>query len=533
MKQKTNAMLAKKKSATSKKILASYVSDTHTLNKKKTIDSRIDFIYSKKSAFWTKYQEEKIVLLFKDTARNVSGYKNFLKEIKVNVAKVATYTDLDTLPPVTKANYLRKHSWETLCKKNVLINDALVLTSTSGSTGTPFYFPRNNELDMHSALYHQMFVRCSKLKVTKSTLVIDCFAMGVWIGGLLTYQAFKHITESGYPMTIITPGVNKKEIYDALKHLGPQYEQIILCGYPPFMKDVVDEAHLHGIVWSRFDVRMVFAAEGFSEAFRDYMMKKTGMKNPYRDTMNIYGSADVGTMAEETPICVLVRRLAMKHIGLYTKIFGQATRLPTLTQYIPTAINFEPIDGKVYVSSDTVLPLVRYEIGDNGGVFSYQELVKMCESEGIDIKNECKKVGIEDTVAELPFVYVYERTDFSTKLYGAIIYPEYIKHGLQSEKLENSITGKFTMYTKYNETQDEYLEVNVELLPGVNETKALYEDVMHSISKSLIEKSAEHKNNVSMMPKGKVDPVIVFWPHEHEIHFKNSGKHKWVKKDSF
>jgi phenylacetate-CoA ligase len=111
--------------------------------------------------------------------------------------------------------------------------------------------------------------------------------MGVWIGGLLTYQAFKHITESGYPMTIITPGVNKKEIYDALKHLGPHYDQIILCGYPPFMKDVVDEAHLHGIVWSRFDIRMVFAAEGFSEAFRDYMMKKTGMKNPYRDTMNI------------------------------------------------------------------------------------------------------------------------------------------------------------------------------------------------------------------------------------------------------
>jgi hypothetical protein len=89
------------------------------------------------------------------------------------------------------------------------------------------------------------------------------------------------------------------------------------------------------------------------------------------------------------------------------------------------------------------------------------------------------------------------------------------------------------MYTKHNETQDEYLEVNVELLPGVNETKALYEDVAHAVSKSLIEKSAEHKNNVSMMSKGKVDPVIVFWPHEHEIHFKNGGKHKWVKKDSF
>jgi acyl-coenzyme A synthetase/AMP-(fatty) acid ligase len=44
-----------------------------------------------------------------------------------------------------------KRKAKSLCKKNVFVNDALVLTSTSGSTGAPFYFPRNNDLDMHSA----------------------------------------------------------------------------------------------------------------------------------------------------------------------------------------------------------------------------------------------------------------------------------------------------------------------------------------------------------------------------------------------
>jgi phenylacetate-CoA ligase len=146
-----------------------------------------------------------------------------------------------------------------------------------------------------------MFVRNSSIDVNKSTLVLVCFGMGVWIGGVITYQAFKAISERGYPMTILTPGVNKREIFEALKNIGPKYDQVIMCGYPPFMKDVVDEAKLHGINWHHYNVKMVFAAEAFSEKFREYIMRKVGMKNPYRDTMNIYGSADLGTMASETP----------------------------------------------------------------------------------------------------------------------------------------------------------------------------------------------------------------------------------------
>src|SRR6266853_359753 len=123
-----------------------------------------------------------------------------------------------------------------------MTEQSLVLTSTSGSTGKPFYFPRNGILDSQSSIYHQMFLKNSQLDVNKSTLVLICFGMGVWIGGLITYQAFKSISVRGYPMTILTPGVNKREIFEALKTIAPKYDQIILCGYPPFMKDIVDEA---------------------------------------------------------------------------------------------------------------------------------------------------------------------------------------------------------------------------------------------------------------------------------------------------
>ncbi len=497
--------------------------------KKEIVEKQLDFIYQKKSDFWKKEQEKKLLDLFHTSAEKVKAYKDFLKKARINPEKIKTFKDFQKVLPVNKDNYLRSYPWEKLCMPNSLIEQSLVLTSTSGSTGRPFYFPRNGLLDAQSSIYHQMFLKNSGISKNQSTLVLVCFGMGVWIGGVITYQAFKSLSERGYPMTIITPGVNKREIFEALKNIGPKYDQIILCGYPPFIKDVVDEAKANGVNWHDFNIKIVFAAEAFSEKFRDYIMKKTGMKKLYRDTMNIYGSADLGTMAEETPISILIRRLALKNEKIYKKLFVDATRLPTFAQYIPQFINFECVNKSIYCSGDNVLPLVRYEIGDNGGVVYFKEVEKIFAEEGLDLRLEAKKAHIEDTIAELPFVYVYERTDLSTKLYGAIIYPEYIKTGLQDSNLEKYITGKFTMFTKHNEKQDEYLEVNIELKPGITESDWLIQEVSQSISASLMERSAEYKNNADMMP-GRVEPCIAFWPHEHPTHFQTGIKQKWVKK---
>jgi phenylacetate-CoA ligase len=498
--------------------------------KKQFANKQLDFIYSQKSSFWKKEQEKRLLDLFHTSADKVKAYKDFLRKARINPDKVNTIEEFQKVLPVNKDNYLRSYPWEKLCMPGSLVAQSLVLTSTSGSTGRPFYFPRNGLLDAQSSIYHQMFIRNSGIDPNKSTLVLVCFGMGVWIGGVITYQAFKSISERGYPMTILTPGVNKREIYEALKNIGPKYDQVIMCGYPPFMKDVIDEGKENGINWSSFNLKMVFAAEAFSEKFRDYILRKTGMKNPYRDTMNIYGSADLGTMAEETPISILIRRLALKNKRLYKKLFDQATRLPTLAQYIPHFINFECTKNNVYCSGDNVLPLVRYEIGDNGGVHNYTDVEEIFKSEGMDLKDEAKKAGITDTIAELPFVYIYERTDLSTKLYGAIIYPEYVKMGLQNATLEKYITGKFTMFTKHDKKQDEYLEINIELKSGINESDWLTDEVARLIYEELMEQSAEYKYLTGML-NGRVKPHIIFWPHEHPLHFQTGIKQKWVKRD--
>ena len=467
---------------------------------------------------------------FHGCAKHIPAYKDFLRKNGVKPEMVRSYSELDDLPPVGKDSYLRKFPLEKLCYDGTLKEQSLVFTSTSGSTGAPFYFPRNGILDEQSSMCHEAFLRNSKLDSKKSTLVLVCFGMGVWIGGVITYQAFKKITERGWNLSILTPGVNKKEIFAAMKNLAPHYDQIILAGYPPFMRDVIEEGEAEGIRWKSFDMRLIFAAEAFSEDFREYLMKKTGIKEPYRHTMNIYGSADLGTMATETPLAILVRRLALKKPKLYRKLFKEAHRLPTLAQFNPHFINFEEIDGHIYITGNNILPLVRYEIGDNGGVRTYDGVAEIFKSEGFNLEKEIRKAGIKDTVTELPFVYVYERSDLSVKLYGAIIYPEHVKYGLErSARLQKYLTGKFTLFTKYDKDHGEYLELNLELRPDTKENKKLAKEVIKCVSASLAEKSAEHKNNFDLLGN-KVLPRVVFWPHGHPEHFQTGIKQKWVKR---
>jgi phenylacetate-CoA ligase len=476
----------------------------------------------KPEEFWLDLRKKNLIQVFKRTVKNVPAYKNFLKLNRVELAKVNTLGDFENLPSINKRNYFHVNSFDKIIESGSLENNSMVLTSTSGSTGQPTYFPRLEALDLQYSVLAEFFVNNGP---KGSTLFVDCFGMGVWIGGLISYQAFRYMSLRGYPVTIITPGVNKKEIFHCLKQMAPNFDNVIIAGYPPFIKDVIDEAPLEGINFKKFKTRLLFAAESFTEKFRDYLARAVKIKDVHHDTLNIYGSAELGAMAFETPTTIFIRRLAIKHPRIYMNLFN-TDKTATLAQYNPMFVNFEAMNGRVLITAESASPFVRYEIGDNGGVLSINEIKSKFKDSGIDLDREIKKAGIK--ITNLPFVYVYERTDLSTKLYGAIIYPEPIRNGLQDPKLYKYVTGKFTMITKFDKKENEFLEINVELKVGVkssNHIKKLCEDL---ILNHLLKKNAEYKNNYSSIPH-KVKPRIVLWPNSDPVHFTVGAKQKWVK----
>lgn len=497
---------------------------------KKNASARIiGLIKSKPPRFWDKEREKRMLETFHRAAVSVPAYKDFLRKHGVSPKNVKTLKDFEKVPPTSKKNYLKKYPLEKLCWEGNL-EKPLVFTSTSGSTGEPFYFPRGEKLDWEYSILTELFLKNSAIKDKGPTLVIIGFGMGVWIGGLITYKAFEIMSrERNYPVSIITPGINKTEIYNALKNLAPHYAETIFVGYAPFTKDVLDGAAAQGINLKKLNLRLLFAAEAFPEKLRDYFSKKLGLKNSIRDTLNIYGSADIGAMAFETPLSILVRRLAMQKELLFHDVFSPIHKTPTLAQYNPLFVNFESQNGEVLITGDNTIPLIRYAIGDHGGAMSFGDVKDKLSRHGFDLEAEARKAGIPDCVWKMPFVFVYERMDFSTTLYGLQIYPETIREALIDEPLSDFLTGKFTMITRFDKKHNQTLELNLELQKNKNATPRLKKTALTMITTNLRKKNSEFRELSDYLGK-RANPNLIFWPAEHPEYFRPGIKQKWVKK---
>lgn len=484
----------------------------------------------RKSAFWEKLRERRALALFHDAARRIPAYKDFLHKHHIEHSKIRTFKDFALVPPVSKKNYLRQYSLRELTWDGTLAAP-LVWTATSGSTGEPVYFPRGRALDEQYAEIVESFLANGVNDGGRGTLVIVCFGMGVWIGGLITYSAYEIAARrNDLPLTIITPGINKKEIFNALHNLAPHFSQTILAGYPPFIKDILDDAKRQGVDAKKLNLRLHFAAEAFTENFRDYLGEVGHLKNVLLDTMNIYGSADIGAMAFETPLSILIRRLAVAGKGkqLFGSIFPNASKTPTLTQYHPSAIAFESPEGEILLTGNSAVPLVRYAIGDHGGAMSFAEIEKKFSDAGIALRGAAIRHGLKKYILELPFVFVYERMDFSTTLYGLQIYPEHIREALITPGVKKFVTGKLMMETKFSKKHDQYLEVNLEMRPRVKMSKKIKETALKAIVENLDKVNSEFRELHRFLGKRAL-PQLIFWPAEDAKYFRPGVKQKWVQ----
>lgn len=484
-------------------------------------------IRAKNSAHWEQVRKRRALDLFHRAAREVPAYKDFLNKNGINPDKISKYSDLTLVPHITKDNYLRKYSLPELTWGGSL-NHPLVYTSTSGSTGKPIYFHRSGELDSQSAIMHELFYEFGE-PVNGPTLVIVCFGMGVWIGGLITYQAFQIMKERGYNLSIITPGINKEEIFRALENLAPLYSQTILAGYPPFIKDIVDEAKERQINLAKLKLRLLCAAEPFTEKFRDYLVAKTSVSR-WSGVSNIYGTADLGTMAMETPVAVLIRTLAARNANLFKDLFGEINKTPTLAQYIPDKISFDTEkDGELIITGNNSVPLVRYAIGDHGGTYTFDQLNAKLKKCGIDLAEEAGKSGVSGLNIQLPFVYVYERVDLSTTLYGLQVYPEPLREVFLTDTFNQYFTGKFTLETNYTRSQNQYLYIHIELKPQKVISAKTRTNLLQALIKQLEAKNSEYRELHAMLGR-RAWPKLVFWPNGDHKYFKPGIKQRWVNK---
>ena len=200
--------------------------------------------------------------LFKTVASTVPAYQSFLATHKINGETIQTLADFQKLPVICKENYISVYSLPELCEDGML-GGCDMIAASSGSTGKPTFWPRFFTDELQIATRFEQIFHDSFSADNKSTLAIVCFTLGTWVGGMFTTNCCRYLATKGYPITVITPGNNKTEILRVVEELGSNFEQVVLLGYPPFLKDVIDTGIANGLQWKQYKIKLVMAGEVF------------------------------------------------------------------------------------------------------------------------------------------------------------------------------------------------------------------------------------------------------------------------------
>jgi phenylacetate-CoA ligase len=467
--------------------------------------------------------EERVLTLFRSAADEVPAYRAFLEAQGIAPAAVDSFEGFQRLPLVTKDNYMRAYPLPKRCRKGRLC-DTHVVAVSSGATGQPMFWPRTLTHELEIAVRFEQVFRDAFRANERSTLAVVCFAMGTWVGGMYTAQCCRYLAQKGYALTLITPGNDKREIFRVVSELGPAFDQVVLLGYPPFLKDVIDSGSAEGVDLRRLSVKLVFAGEVFSEEWRTMVCDRIGAEEPCCDTASLYGTADAGVLGNETPLSIAIRRMLARHPAAARELFGES-RLPTLVQYDPHSRFFEVVDGTLVVSADGGVPLVRYHIADKGGVIPYESLLKFLRMRVGDPIAELP--AAHRRVRELPFVYVFGRADFTVSYFGANIYPENVTVGLEQAEVRAWATGKFVLEVGHTPDGGEFLAVAVELLPNLSGTEAIREQVTDSILRELLRLNSEFAHYV---PPEYQRHVVRLLPFGDPAYFRAGIKHRYTRK---
>jgi len=465
-----------------------------------------------------------VLALFREVAADVPAYRELLRAHGVDPAAVRTPEDFARLPLVTKEGYLRRHPLAARCRGGDLSTCDFVAVS-SGSTGEPTFWPRFVSDELAVAARFEHVLHDSFEADRRRTLAVVCFPLGTWVGGMFTASCLRHLAVKGYPITTVTPGNQKAEILRVVRALAPSFEQTVLLGYPPFLKDVVDAGLADGVRWSELGVKLVLAGEVFSEEWRALMAERAGLARPLHDSASLYGTADAGVLGNETPLSVCIRRFLAERPDAARAVFGEA-RLPTLVQYDPLTRWFEEHEGTLVFSADGGVPLVRYHVDDSGGVLPYATMIARLRDLGLDAEAEVRRQG-ERGVRPLPFAWVFGRSHFAVSYYGANVFPETVSIALEQPETRGWVTGKFVMEVKEDAARDRQLHVAVELATGAEAGDARVDLAADAIVKVLRRLNSEFAGYV---PPERQRPRVTLWPAGHPEYFPAGVKHRYARK---
>jgi phenylacetate-CoA ligase len=458
---------------------------------------------------------------FYEAANSVPAYKSYLRALGVRPLSLKpTQANWDKIPQIDKKNYISKNNLSDMTLGGHISSHNKMLSLSSGSSGNPTFWPRGIYQEIEGAYFHEQLLTSHFALADHKTLVVVTFSMGSYLAGTYTYNSLRWVASKGYDMSIVTPGINKEDCLSMIKSLAPYYDQVILAGYPPFVKDLLELGVIKGIKWEDWHIKLLLASEYFSEKWRDGVAKIAGIKDVISDTTNIYGASEGTLFGWESKEAIFIKRAASQNKTLHRALFG-SDLTPTLVEYNPALRYFEVIEGRLHLTAWAGVPLIRYDLKDYGGILSTEKRRKILRDFGIDISKHFKKSELTD----YPMVYVEGRVDLSASIYGVLIFPEYIKKVVENEW--DRLSGRLTIQTRSEEADNNTLLIHLELKEGKKKNLNFVKKLENSIKNELKKSSREYASLESAVG-AKVWPKVILHSKNESDYFSKGIKQKWI-----
>lgn len=464
-----------------------------------------------------------VLKIFKNASENVVAYKKFLEQNKVSPKKILKNKDFESIPVMDKSNYLLAYKPQELVPFSKF---PPIFSASSGSSGKPYYWPRGDKQEARGARIHRTILKDIFKINKKRTLAVICFSMGNWVAGTYTLSSLRAIAnDKDFNLSIITPGIDKNDVIQTLKNFAGNFESIVMFGYPPFLMDIVLGAKELGVDFKKMDLHCVLAGENFSEKWRELIFKYAEVPNELNRSVSIYGTADAGAIGHENPFTILIRQLASKNASFNKELLGNNSFIPTVISYDPKETYFEVVNDELVFTTDSGIPLIRYNIKDRGALLSYKDVLSMIDKHGLS-----KYITPDIMKWKNPIVVLKGRNDVSVTFYGLNIYPENIKAGLEDSKVSDIVTGKHII-TK-DQTKDcinQKLKIAVELKSNVSPSDDIKKLIADTILENLLELNTEYRKLFHSI-NSKALPEVIVLENGHEQFVIKKAKHNWCAK---
>jgi phenylacetate-coenzyme A ligase PaaK-like adenylate-forming protein len=335
---------------------------------------------------------------------------------------------LAALPVLDKPAYVDAFSIAERCTGGRLPDHGVEIDESSGSSGRPYQWVRSRrELDqVERGLAVQ--ARCLlEGRQHRRIVVLNCFSMGAWATGQSVTGALRRLG------AVKSCGPDADKALAAIKLFGRDACYVV-CGYPPFLGTLLDEARARGLDLTGHELWGFVGGEAMSEVHR------SGLERTFTRVVSAYGASDLDIgVAGETEFAIAVRQAAATNPDFAHAVFGATGRLPMVFQYDPATYHVETVTGAdgpelvITVTRRLLSPRIRYGVHDAGGALNFGAVLAAARAHGIALPTR--------GAARLPLLYVAGRADSTLSHMGANLYPEDVDAALAALALRRPDFG--------------------------------------------------------------------------------------------